>query len=409
MTGVGLFAAVLLVFTLLSNRLAGTAISPAMVFALSGLVVGLAGGADVKPHELESGAREAVLLLAELALALVLFADAATLGLRRLRSDNHLPDRHLGVGLPLTIAAGVLAALVLFGQLDIWEMVLLAGLLAPTDAALAAPVVSDRRIPRRVRDALDVEAGLNDGGCVPVVTFALAAAVALEGSPEHGLVHEALVVIGGGGAVGAVAGAVGGRLVALAVARRTVGTAYEQMALAALAVATFFAADAIGASGFIAVFVGGLVAAAPLGDRRGRLTEFMEEDGQILSFAVFFVFGILAAGLLDDLTWAVAGYAVLSLTAVRMVPVALAMVGSGLRPPTLAFMGWFGPRGIASIALLFLVISEEHGLPGLGTIETTVITTVLLSIIAHGVSAPSLVARYARYAKTMPKDSPELQ
>ncbi len=409
MTSFGVFAAVLLGFTLLSKRLAGTVVSAAMVFALSGLVLGVADGADIRPHELESGRLEAILLLAELALALVLFAGAAALGLHRLRSDSILPDRLLGIGLPLTIAVGVLPALVLFGQLDIWEMVLLAALLAPTDAALAAPVVSDRRIPARIRDALDVEAGLNDGGSVPVVFFALAGAVAVGGSPEHGLAYEALVIIGGGVVVGAAAGALGGRLVALAIDRGTIGSGYEQMAMAALAIVTFFAADAIGASGFIAAFVGGLLAAAPLGDRRGRLTEFMEQDGQVLSFAVFFIFGILAAGLLDDLTWAVAGYAVLSLTVIRMAPVAVAMLGSGLRPPTLAFMGWFGPRGIASIALLFVVISEEHGLPGLGTIETTVVATVLLSIIVHGVSAPSLVARYARYVKTLPRDAPELR
>ncbi len=409
MTGIGLFAGVLLVFTLVSKRIAGTPISPAMVFAVSGLVLGVAGGADIRPHELEGGQLEAVLLLAELALALVLFAGAATLGLRRLRSDSSLPDRLLGIGLPLTIAAGVLAALVLFGQLEIWEMVLLAALLAPTDAALAAPVVSDQRLPARIRTGLDVEAGLNDGGSVPVVFFALAATVAVEGSPEHSLAHEGLVIIGGGVIVGALAGALGGRLVALAMGRGTAASGYQPMALAALAVVTFFAADAIGASGFIAAFVGGLVAAGPLGEHRGKLTEFMDQDGQILSFAVFFIFGILAAGLLDDLTWSIAGYAVLSLTVVRMAPVALAMVGSGLRPPTLAFMGWFGPRGIASIALLFVVISEEHGLPGLATIEATVVATVLLSIIVHGVSAPSLVARYARYVKTLSKGAPELR
>jgi NhaP-type Na+/H+ or K+/H+ antiporter len=394
-TGVGLFAAVLLLYTLLSKRLTGTVVSAALVFAVSGLVVGVAGGAQIQPHALSDGAQEAVLVVAELALALLLFADAASLGLRRLRAQSSLPDRLLGIGLPLTIGAGVLAGLALFGQLDVWETVLLAALLAPTDAALAAPVVSDRRIPARVRTALDAEAGLNDGVCVPIVTFALAATVAQEGSPAHGLAHEALVIIGGGVVVGAVAGAAGGRLVAFAIARRTLAPAYEQMGLAALALVSFFAADAIGASGFIAAFVGGLVAAAPLGDHRRGLTEFMEQDGQLLSFAVFYVFGILAAGLLDHVTWAVAGYAVLSLTVVRLVPVALALVGSGLSPPTIAFMGWFGPRGIASIALLFVVIGEEHGLPGLGTIETTVVATVFLSIVAHAVSAPPLIARYA--------------
>jgi NhaP-type Na+/H+ or K+/H+ antiporter len=227
------------------------------------------------------------------------------------------------------------------------------------------------------------------------VTFALAAAVAQEGSPAHGLAHEAVVIIGGGIVVGAVAGSVGGRLVALAASLRTMASGYEQIALAALAVGSFFAADAIGASGFIAAFVAGLLAAAPLGHRRQRLTEFMEQDGQLLSFAVFFIFGILSASLLDELTWATAGYAVLSLTIVRMGPVALALVGTGLRPATMAFMGWFGPRGIASIALLLVVIGEQHGLPGLGTIETTVVATVFLSIVVHALSAPPLIARYA--------------
>lgn len=395
MTGLGLFAVVVAAYTLLSRGLAGTVVSAAMVFALSGLVVGLAGGAEIKPHELSGEALEAVLLVAELALALVLFAGAAAFGLRRLRRDSALPVRLLGIGLPLTIGAGTLSAFGLLGNLEIWEVVLLAALLAPTDAALAAPVVSDSRVPARVRNALDVEAGLNDGVCVPVVTFALAATVALEGSPAHSLAHEALVIIGGGVLVGVVLGAGGGRLVAFAIARRTMAPTYEQMAVAALAVVTFFAADAIGASGFIAAFVGGLLAAAPLGDRRARLTEFMEANGQLLSFGVFYIFGILAASLLKDVTWAVAAYALLSLTLIRMVPVALALIGSRLRPPTITFMGWFGPRGIASIALLFFVISEEHGLPGIGTIETTVVATVLLSIVAHGASAPPLVARYA--------------
>jgi NhaP-type Na+/H+ or K+/H+ antiporter len=396
MTSIGVFAAVLLLYTLLSKRLAGTAVSAALVFAASGLILGLAGGAEVEPHTLSGGSREAVLLLAELALALVLFADAAALGLRRLRDDRALPDRLLVIGLPATIAAGVVAALVL-GEIDIWEMVLVAALLAPTDAALAAPVVSDRRLPERIRNALDVEAGLNDGVVVPVVTFALSAAVVAEGSPEHGLAHYALLIIGGGTLVGAVAGAAGGRLIALAAARGTVAPAYEQMAVAALAIVTFFAADALGASGFIACFVAGLVAAGPLGDHRTRLIEFMEEDGQILSFAVFFLFGILAASVLDGLTVAIAVYAVLSLTVVRMAPVALALIGTGLRMPTVAFMGWFGPRGIATIALLLFAISEEPELPGIDVVETTVVTTVLLSIVLHAVTAPPLVAGYARW------------
>ena len=186
-------------------------------------------------------------------------------------------------------------------------------------------------MPARVRDGLDVEAGLNDGVCVPVVMFALAAAVAVEGSPEHGLAHEALVIIGGGVVVGVVPErpvAAWSRWPSAGHGRR--GLRADGAHAAGLV--TFFAADAIGASGFIAAFVGGLLAAAPLGDQRERLTEFMEEDGELLSFAVFYVFGILAASVLDEVTWAVAGYAVLSLTLARMAPVALALAGSRAAP-----------------------------------------------------------------------------
>jgi NhaP-type Na+/H+ or K+/H+ antiporter len=178
-------------------------------------------------------------------------------------------------------------------------------------------------------------------------------------------------------------------------------------AAAALAFATFFAADEVGASGFIAAFVAGLVAARALGEHRRSLVQFSERDGTLLSFAVFFAFGILAAGVLDDITPAEALYAVLSLTVVRMVPVALALAHSGLRPPSLAFMGWFGPRGIATIALLLVAVGDEPDLAGLDVVVRTVTATVLLSIALHGVSAPALVRRYGTWATTLPAGAAE--
>ena len=401
------FSALLLGYTLVSRRLEGSPVSAALVFAAGGVVTGLAGGADLSPQDLSSTAGDVVRVLAELALALILFADASTIGLRRARTEQRLPDRLLGIGLPLTIGAGVLAALTLLGGLEVWLCVLLAALLAPTDAALAAAVVSDERVPGRVRRGLDIEAGLNDGVCVPVVVFALAAAVATEGSPDTTLVHEALLTIVGGTAEGVVTGSPGGRRLALARRHDTIADDARPFAVAALAFATFFAADLVGASGFIAAFVGGLFAARWLGEHRGALLQFSERDGTLLSLAVFFAFGILAAGVLRDLTAAEGAYAVLSLTLVRMLPVALALIGTGLRPQTVAFMGWFGPRGIATIALLLVAAGDEPDLAGLDVVIRTVAATVLLSIVLHGMSAPALVGRYGRWARGLPPDAPE--
>ena len=402
-----IFATLLLAYVLVSRRLEGGPISPALVFAVGGCLTGLVGGVELTPQDLSGTQGEVVRVLAELALALVLFADASSIGLRRAAAERRFPDRLLGLGLPLTIVAGAAAALGLLDGLELWLCVLLAALLAPTDAALAAPVVTDSRIPGPVRRALDVEAGLNDGVCVPVVTFAVAAAVSVEGSPSTTLWHEALVTIGGGILVGAIAGLAGGGLLAAADRRGMMADDVRPFAAAALAFATFFAADEIGASGFIAAFVAGLVASRPLGEDRSALVRFSERDGTLLSFAVFFAFGILAAGVLDDITAMEALYAVLSLTVVRMAPVALALVGTGLRMPSVAFMGWFGPRGIATIALLLVAIGDEPGLPGLDVVMRAVTATVLLSILLHGVSAPALVRRYGSWAAALPAGAAE--
>lgn len=402
-----IFATLLLAFVLVSRRLEGSPVSPALVFAAGGVVTGLAGGAELNPRDLAGTSGEVVRVVAELALALVLFAGASSIGLRRAAAERRLPDRLLGVGLPLTILAGTLAAVLLLGGLEFWLCVLVAALLAPTDAALAAPVVTDERVPGPVRRSLDIEAGLNDGVCVPVVTFALAAAVSVEGSPTTALWREALVTIGGGVLVGAIAGWGGGALLGLAERRDSMAADARPFAAAALALATFFIADEVGASGFIAAFVAGLVAARALGERQRSLVRFSERDGALLSFAVFFAFGILAAGVLGDVSAAEVLYAVLSLTLVRMAPVALALAATGLRHPSFAFMGWFGPRGIATIALLLVAVGEEPDLAGLDVVIRTVTATVLLSIVLHGVSAPALVARYGAWSAALPAGAAE--
>jgi NhaP-type Na+/H+ or K+/H+ antiporter len=297
----------------------------------------------------EEATREAVFVVAELALMLLLFTDAARIDPRRLRG-NVLPLRLLGIGLPLTIGLGTVLALLLLSDLEPWECAIVAAILAPTDAALGQAVVSSPALPLRIRQALNVESGLNDGGSVPFLTLFIALAAAEEGI-EGGWLQFTLEQIGYGALIGAAVGAVGGTALRYAAQRGWTAPVFEQLALAALAVIAWLLADLPGGNGFIAAFVGGGAAGMTMGPLRERVLDFTEEEGELLNLAVFFIFGVFAADVLGDVTWEVVAYAVLSLTLVRMLPVAVAVIGLGLRPATVAFLGWFGPRGLASIIL----------------------------------------------------------
>jgi sodium/hydrogen antiporter len=206
--------------------------------------------------------------------------------------------------------------------------------------------------------------------------------------------------IGYGVLIGVAVGAAGGVALRRCAARNWTTPVFERLALAALAVIAWWSADGAGGNGFIAAFVGGGVAGMAAGALRDRLLEFAEEDGELLNLAVFFIFGVFAAEALGDVTWDMVAYGVLSLTVIRMLPVALAVIGLGLRPATIAFLGWFGPRGLASIILALVVIEEEPALTGLDEIFLVMTVTVLLSVFAHGISAAPLTRRYARLAET---------
>jgi NhaP-type Na+/H+ or K+/H+ antiporter len=395
MVVLGLLACLIFGFALVSRRLEGTVVSSAMVFVAAGLVAGWTGLVDFggATHLDPSTSREAIFLVAELALVLLLFTDAARIDPRDLRR-NALPLRLLGIGLPLTIGLGTLLALVLLSDLDPWECAIVAAVLAPTDAALGQAVVSSPLVPLRIREALNVESGLNDGGSVPFLMLFIALAAAHEGL-EEGWVRFAAEQIGYGTLIGVAVGVAGGAALRRASERGWTTTVFERLALAALAIAAWYAAGEAGGNGFIAAFVGGAAAGMAAGPLRERALDFAEEEGQLLNLAVFFIFGVFAAEALGDATWEMAAYAVLSLTVIRMLPVAVAVIGLGLRPATVAFLGWFGPRGLASIILALVVIEEEPGLSGNGEIFLVMTVTVLLSVVAHGVSAAPLTRRYA--------------
>ena len=399
-----ILALVLLGFAAISGRLDGTPITAAMVFTAAGLVVGVEALGLVDPSA--SGA--AVKTLAEATLAVVLFSDASRIDLNALKRTLGIPTRLLGIGLPLTIAAGFLAALVVLGDLAWPEALVLAIILAPTDAALGQAVVTFPRLPVRVRQSLNVESGLNDGICVPLFLVALAIAQAEDGAVGNGAAAQLVAEkIGYGVLCGVFAGALATAVIVHAGRRGVIADAWLQVVPLAGAALAFGSAEAIEGSGFIAAFVGGLAFGGMRRNRGGDVSYLIEQAGAVLAAVTFLVFGAVLLGpAIGDLTWQIALYALLSVTLVRMVPVAIAMLGTKAHRPTVAFLGWFGPRGAASIVFALLLLEEEKALPGGPLILTTVFVTVGLSVLAHGVTAAPLASRYANWLDPQPE--PEL-
>lgn len=339
---------------------------------------------------------ESLRLLAELTLALVLFTDAANADLGVLRKGYGLPVRLLLVGLPLTIVAGFGVGWALFPGLSLFEVAILATMLAPTDAALGEAVVENESVPARIREALNVESGLNDGICVPIlfVFVTLVTDTGTEGTTRALAMRLVAEEIGIGAAVGLALAFVGGWLLRQSSKRGWIDDVWRQIPVVALSLACFATAQVLGGSGFIAAFCGGLLFGARCRDHKTRLLQAAQGTGDTFALLTWVVFGAAMVGQLrQNLTLPVLGYAVLSLTLVRMVPVALSVLGLGLSRASTLFLGWFGPRGLASV--VFGVIVFDAGLPGGERISAVVVCTITLSIIAHGISANPLVRRYA--------------
>lgn len=401
-------AALLLGYALVSKRLSTTVVSAAMVFLVGGVAIG-PEGLGLLDTRLTSTTVE---LLAEGTLALVLFSDASRIKLGALRRDASWPTRLLAVGLPLTIVAGTVAAIGVFPNLLVAVALVLAVILAPTDAALGLAVVSDRRLPARLRQALNVESGLNDGICVPLLVIALAWADAESNALTAAeSVRVTVEAIGYGVLFGVIVGAVTAVALRAALSRGWAGGGWEQVVPLAAAAGAFALADWAGGSGFIAAFTGGLVFGA-LVRQHEQVGRLLEEVGAITNALTFVVLGaVLVVPALRDIDLQVVVYAVVSLTIVRMIPVALSMWGAGARRRSVAFMGWFGPRGLASLVFLVSVIDAE-GLPHQGTLVSAGVATVLLSVFAHGMSSVPLTNRYVawftRQATAPPVESVEV-
>ncbi len=386
-------AAFLLIYSAIAGRVERSWISGPIVFTGLGFILGPDGLGVLHINIGGEGLR----LLAELTLAMVLFTDAANADLGVVRRNVGLPERLLLVGLPLTIVLGFLFAALIFPSLETLEMALLAAMLAPTDAALGKPVVTNRAVPAVMREALNLESGLNDGICVPIVVLLLGLAVGtqIEGDTMAHVARVVVEAIGLGAAIGLALTWCTVRMLRLAEQRGWISEHWVEIPIVALAAACFAAAQAVGGSGFIACFVGGLLLSGLRASHKEELLRGAESTGETLALLTWVVFGgIVVAKMIDRVTWPALLYAVLSLTVVRMLPVFLCLIGTRTTTAERLFIGWFGPRGLATIVFAVLVFDEK--LPGNDTIMLAAGWTVLLSVLAHGVTANPLVKRIAR-------------
>lgn len=398
----------------LSRRLSTTVLSGPMVFMLAGVAIGPLG-LDLLDRAKDP---EVTRTLLESALVLLLFADAAAIRARDLRREEFLPLRLLAVGLPATMALGWLVAWPLLPGLGVWELALAAVILAPTDAALGQQAFSNKRVPPLVRGGLTVESGLNDGLALPFFVLALAAAG--EGHGHPGIAETFLRALLLSGAIGVAAGWAGASLLRWSLARGWSGSDWRQFLVLAVPVIAYVLCAKGEGSGFIGAWAAGLafgihlrrtptdLGIRPQDSDPARSTGFTERLGLLLASLSFLVFGAVILGpTLQHLTWRTVVYALLSLTVIRMLPVALALAGTGLRPASIAYIGWFGPRGLASLVFGLLAL-EEH-LPGETLLSQVIAVTVGLSIILHGASAPALGSRYGAWFTSTLRTEPNLR
>jgi NhaP-type Na+/H+ or K+/H+ antiporter len=404
------FAIAALLWVTFSKRLESWSITAPVVMTLVGFAAAHALGAS---GNLDT---EGIRTLIEVTLALVLFVDASSIAVQWFRTEWQYPARLLGIGLPLTIALGTVTAAVMFPGNDIWLMAVVGAALAPTDAALGVSIIENERIPLRLRQVVNVESGLNDGLVTPIVSFCIAIAAATADHVADRPFVAALSELVIGVLVGFAIGAVSGRVLLVARERGWAVPLLVPVAPFVVAIVTYLLVVEIGGNGFVAAFVCGVgFGAATRRDARSHpqagepdgdadLLEFNHRAAALLGYAVWFVFGESVLGSLTTahLGMAVA-YAVLSLTVLRMGPVALAAVGLHARWDTVLLVGWLGPRGLASIIFAILAADTIGGEPG-ELVLTVVAVTVAMSVLAHGLSAGPLAAWYAKRHPAEPAD-----
>ncbi|WP_017575518.1 cation:proton antiporter [Nocardiopsis kunsanensis] len=405
MTVVLAISVLLLGYALISGWTRGAWLTAPMVFVTGGLVLGPAGTGVLDG----TVPGQVVRVLTEATLVLVLFSDAVRIDLGALRRDYHLPIRLLGVGLPLGAALGALLAFGLLPSLGALGAVLLSAVLIPTDAALGESVVADERLPGRIRQGLNVESGLNGGLVLPVVVV-LSAMVgnledAAESVPDWALMTGQEVALGL--LMGVAAGALGGRALLLADRAGWINSTYRRLFPLALAAVAYTSAEAVQGNGLLSAFAAGLLFGMAARSDREFVHQFTEHEGELVSMLTFLLFGALVIGpRLGDVDPQVVLYALLNLVVVRPLAVAVATLGIRFRLETVLFLGWFGPRGLASIVFALMVV-EQVGTATSDRILVAVGVTVLISVYAHGITDMPWTRAFARRSQELPSSAPE--
>jgi sodium/hydrogen antiporter len=400
-----IFFSLFFVYAIVSRRLEQTPFTAPILFTAAGMLT-----FPTLAELIRAGVNANIFLrLAQIGLVLLLFTDGSRTNLSGLRKISSLPERLLSTGMLLTLLLGAIAARLVFPYLSIWEAGILAAILAPTDAGLGQVIVNSPRVPMRIREALKVEAGLNDGLSVPFLLFFMTLAAAKVEGGAASLLQFIVEQLGLGAAVGVGIGFMGGWCLSLASRRRWMAESFQQIGVVALPLLCLVVSEMVGASMFIAAFVAGLAVQIRFREAGKHSVKFAEEWGQLFNLSVFFLFGMFVIRDWPRLNQAFWVYALLSLTVVRMVPVAVALIGTHLSSASIVFMGWFGPRGLASIVLGLVYLEQELQLPGEPTIRLAVIMTVALSIFLHGLSALPGIRLYSQKISSLEDSAPERQ
>jgi sodium/hydrogen antiporter len=404
--GILVLTAFIVIYALVADWLGHRSITMPIFFMVVGAFTGVYGVGWINI----SFTSEEVKVLVEITLALLLFADSSTLDLHQLKEDSGPPSRLLGLGLPLIILLGGLLAFALFPQEGLGFAFLIGAILAPTDAALGLPIFTNERVPVRIRRALNVESGLNDGIATPFVTLFVALTVAEAGQNLSGWLTSALLDIAIAVAVGTALGMLGGWLFSVAMRRNLTSRAIEQIGALALVLLIYYSSLALGGNGFIASFVGGLFFSYITHHKQHQALEFTESAGTSLSLFVWLIFGsILVIPLFTAFNLLALLYAVLSLTLIRVLPVALSLIGIHFRRDTQLLMGWLGPRGLASVVFTLMAYDSFIEITRPYQILFAIAGwTIFLSVLLHGFSAQPLANWYANRLKTADPAIPEL-
>ena len=380
-----ILALFIFIYSMVAGRVERSIISGPMVFVVAGFLMGPYGmdwlSGDATSTDLRT--------LADLTLALILFIDAANADMSILKRQFRIPSRMLLLGLPGAIALGFGFAVLMFDQLSLYEAAILGVMLAATDAALGKAVITNKIVPSRIREGLNVESGLNDGICVPILLFFVALAVSGDGESSSSAIALVAEELGIGMAVGLGLAFAGASMLRWCAKQGWVTEIWKQVTVIGLALASFAIAQSLHGSGYIAAFTGGMLFGFLAGDSTHKLVLAAEGTGETLALVTWLLFGAMVIGpALQAFSWEVVAYALLSLTVIRVVPIFVSLSGLGESVSSRLFLGWFGPRGLASIVFAIIVINAE--VPHAQPLALVVICTVFFSLIAHGVTAHPL-------------------